>query len=123
MDRIPCRPVPGLWDQTQVNGTPPVLESHPPVMKTTATAAKVVLRKGRDVRVKAGHPWVFSGEVYQIPSSELDGHVIAESIGDAFQLDGVAHGSGGGILGSWRASKPERLVYCSPPAAEPFRTP
>jgi 23S rRNA (cytosine1962-C5)-methyltransferase len=45
-------------------------------MKST-TAAKVTLRKGRDTRVKAGHPWVFSGEVYQLPSSELDGQVIA----------------------------------------------
>jgi 23S rRNA (cytosine1962-C5)-methyltransferase len=46
-------------------------------MKTTTAAAKVTLRKGRDTRVKAGHPWVFSGEVYQVPSSELDGQVIA----------------------------------------------
>lgn len=46
-------------------------------MKTTTAAAKVTLRKGRDTRVKAGHPWVFSGEVYQVPNSELDGQVIA----------------------------------------------
>ncbi|HEY9722781.1 MAG TPA: class I SAM-dependent rRNA methyltransferase [Oscillatoriaceae cyanobacterium] len=41
------------------------------------TAAKVTLRKNRDERVKAGHPWVFAGEVYAIPSAELDGQVIA----------------------------------------------
>lgn len=46
-------------------------------MTKTTAAAKVVMRKGRDVRVKAGHPWVFSGEVYQVPSSELDGQIIA----------------------------------------------
>jgi 23S rRNA (cytosine1962-C5)-methyltransferase len=46
-------------------------------MTKTTAAAKVVMRKGRDVRVKAGHPWVFSGEVYQIPSPELDGQIIA----------------------------------------------
>jgi 23S rRNA (cytosine1962-C5)-methyltransferase len=39
--------------------------------------AKVVMRKGRDERVKAGYPWVFKGEVYQVPDPTLDGQVIA----------------------------------------------
>jgi 23S rRNA (cytosine1962-C5)-methyltransferase len=39
--------------------------------------AKVVMRKGRDERVIAGYPWVFKGEVYQVPDPALDGQVIA----------------------------------------------
>lgn len=43
----------------------------------SSAATKVVLRKGREDRVRAGHPWVFSGEVYQLPPPEADGEVVA----------------------------------------------
>ena len=46
-------------------------------MSTTTTVAKVTLKKNRDERVRAGHPWVFAGEVYQLPSPSLDGQVVA----------------------------------------------
>lgn len=46
-------------------------------MSATSPAAppmlKIVLRKGRAERVKAGHPWVFSGEVVAVPGPEADG--------------------------------------------------
>lgn len=38
---------------------------------------KVVMRKGRDERVKGGYPWVFAGEVYELPDPSLNGQVIA----------------------------------------------
>jgi 23S rRNA (cytosine1962-C5)-methyltransferase len=46
-------------------------------MKPTTAVSKVTLRKGRDTRVKAGHPWVFSGEVYGVLPPEMDGQIIA----------------------------------------------
>ncbi|MEB3223854.1 MAG: class I SAM-dependent rRNA methyltransferase [Candidatus Sericytochromatia bacterium] len=56
-----------------------------PVTATTPTApgdtgeavAKVTLRKGREERVRLGHPWVFAGEVYQLPPAEADGLPVA----------------------------------------------
>ena len=38
---------------------------------------KVVMRKGREERVRLGHPWVFAGEVYQLPPPEADGEIVA----------------------------------------------
>lgn len=49
---------------------------NPPVHGPNAVA-KVVMRKGREERVRGGHPWVFSGEVYQIPGPVADGAIVA----------------------------------------------
>lgn len=52
-------------------------ESPTPTTTRTPAVTKVVLRKGREERVRAGHPWVFAGEVYQLPPPEADGQVVA----------------------------------------------
>ncbi len=38
-----------------------------------STAARLVLRKNQDRRVRSGHPWVFSNEVAQIEGEPADG--------------------------------------------------
>ncbi|MDB5096458.1 MAG: methyltransferase small, partial [Cyanobacteria bacterium RYN_339] len=56
---------------------------HPPrkapqrVQKVDVGGAdKLVMRKGREERVANGYPWVFSGEVYQVPPPEMDGQIM-----------------------------------------------
>ena len=39
-------------------------------------AARLVLRKNQDRRVRAGHPWVFSNEVAEIEGSPADGDLV-----------------------------------------------
>jgi 23S rRNA (cytosine1962-C5)-methyltransferase len=39
-------------------------------------ADKLVMKKGREARVANGYPWVFAGEVYQLPPKELDGQIM-----------------------------------------------
>jgi 23S rRNA (cytosine1962-C5)-methyltransferase len=39
-------------------------------------AARLVLRKNQDRRVRAGHPWVFSNEVGEIEGSPADGDLV-----------------------------------------------
>src|SRR5690242_16437140 len=46
-------------------------------MITSTAQTKVTLKKGRETRVASGHPWVFSGEVAQLPAAEMDGQVAA----------------------------------------------
>lgn len=50
---------------------------RPPRAAGASGEARVVMRKGRDERVKAGYPWVFAGEVYELPDPALDGQIIA----------------------------------------------
>ena len=58
-------------DETVTAPTPEVIKHAP------QPVGKVTLRKGREDRVRQGHPWVFSGEVYQIPGPHADGQIVA----------------------------------------------
>ncbi|MEB3195612.1 MAG: class I SAM-dependent rRNA methyltransferase [Candidatus Sericytochromatia bacterium] len=57
----------------------PLIASVPPSpsAETGEAVDKVVLRKGREARVAAGHPWVFAGEVVRVPDRQADGQVVA----------------------------------------------
>ena len=35
-------------------------------MAERPTTAKLILKRGRDARVRAGHPWIYRGEVAEV---------------------------------------------------------
>jgi 23S rRNA (cytosine1962-C5)-methyltransferase len=56
----------------------PVTTSTPVASREAGeVVAKVTVRKGREERARLGHPWVFAGEVYQLPPAEADGQAVA----------------------------------------------
>jgi 23S rRNA (cytosine1962-C5)-methyltransferase len=57
-------------DETVTAPTPEAIKHAP------QPVGKVTLRKGREDRVRQGHPWVFSGDVYQIPGPHADGQIV-----------------------------------------------
>ena len=45
-------------------------------MSVTTGAARLVLRKGEDRRVRGGHPWIFSNEVEAWEGDVADGGLV-----------------------------------------------
>src|SRR5437867_4316141 len=41
-----------------------------------AAAARLILKKNQDRRVRAGHPWIFSNEVAGLDGSPVDGGLV-----------------------------------------------
>ncbi|MDI6741000.1 MAG: hypothetical protein QME74_11650 [Candidatus Edwardsbacteria bacterium] len=37
---------------------------------------KILLRKNQERRIKAGHPWVFSNEIWKLPEGLHPGEVV-----------------------------------------------
>jgi 23S rRNA (cytosine1962-C5)-methyltransferase len=42
----------------------------------TTTDARVILRRGRDTRVRAGHLWIYAGEIERVAGSPVPGAVV-----------------------------------------------
>ncbi|MBM3274079.1 MAG: rRNA large subunit methyltransferase I, partial [Candidatus Sericytochromatia bacterium] len=42
----------------------------------TATACQISLKRGRDARVRGGHPWIFAGELAARPPAETAGEAV-----------------------------------------------